>query len=306
MALVIPYQVEPAKSGRSTCKASKLPIEKGELRFGSFVDMGGHGSYHWRKLDYITAKQIAGVNTKMGGVAKLGGYADLTAVQQKKIVKAFDAAIKKGAATDKAKAKVLADKDKAKAAKAKAKAGKAKAKAKAIELKDKLKAKKLGKFAMKGSKVAAAKAKVVEAKVAAVVEAKVVAVQAIAPAAKRSRTVAAPAGAAPPAEMQHRFLDAAKINDFKTVREMLEETPTLINVQPGGRWSALHQAAAGGKPTAVKMLLSKGGSVTLLTKDKKTPQEVAHASCTALVAPPPPRKGAGDSGEPAAKRKRGE
>merc|ERR1712070_439108 len=89
--------------------------------------------------------------------------------------------------------------------------------------------------------------------------------------------------ALPPTDMQHKFLDAAKISDFKTVREMLEETPTLINVQPAGRWSALHQAAHAGKPAAVKMLLGKGASVTLMTRDKQTPHDVAHASCSALV-----------------------
>merc|ERR1711937_562040 len=85
----------------------------------------------------------------------------------------------------------------------------------------------------------------------------------------------------PQLHVQHKFLDAARRSDFKMVREMLEETPALINVQPAGRWSVLHQAAANAKPSAVKMLLSKGASTTLLTKDKQTPHDVAHVSCKA-------------------------
>jgi len=276
MAAADPYLVEPAKSGRSTCKASKLTIEKGELRFGSFVDMGGHGSYHWRKLDYISDKQAANVMTKLGGFEKVGGYAALTAAQQKKFAKAFDKAGKKGVAKDKAKAKIITDKEKAKAAKAKGKDAKAKAKAKELALKEKAKAKKKGKFASKVAAKTAPKAKAPA--------------ETLAPAAKAREPPAAKVDRAPlplpPTAEQHKFLDAAKISDFKTVREMLEATPALINVQPAGRWSALHQAAQNGKPTAVKMLLGKGASVTLVTKDKQTPHDVAHASCKALVAPP--------------------
>lgn len=275
MAVADPYLVEPAKSGRSTCKASKLPIEKGELRFGSFVDMGGHGSYHWRKLDYISEKQVANFETKVGDIKKIGGYDKLTPPQQKKLAKAFEKAKKKGVAKDKAKVKVLADKAKSKLAKAKVKLAKATAKAKAKDMKEKAKAKKAMKSATKAAPVKVATKAV--RKPAPKAETKRAAPKAEELAAKRGT------GALPPTEMQHRFLDAAKISDFKTVREMLEATPTLINVQPAGRWSALHQAAQNGKPAAVKMLLSKGASMTLLTKDKQTPEAVAHVSCAALV-----------------------
>jgi len=304
MAAPAPYLVEPAKSDRSTCKASKEKIEKGELRFGSFVDMGGHGSYHWRKLDYISEKQVTNVETKLGGIDKVGGYAELTGAQQKKLQKAFAGAAKKGAAKEKAKAKVLADKAKAKLGKAKAKDAKAKAKAKVLALKEKAKLKKLGKSATAlATKTAAAKAAVLPV-VAAKAKREAPAATRVAPVATKAARAAA-SGPEPPKELQHKFLDAAKMSDFKTVREMLEETPALINVQPAGRWSALHQAAEKAKPTAVKMLLSKGASTTLLTKDKKTPQDVAHPSCAALVAPPV-RKGAADAedtAEPAAKRR---
>lgn len=282
MADPTPYLVEPAKSNRSTCKASKEKIEKGELRFGSYIDFGGHGSYHWRKLAYISDKQVQNCKKKLGGANKVGGYAALTGAQQKKLEKAFAAAEKKGAAKEKSKAKVLADKAKAKLTKAKAKDAKAKAKAKMMALKDKAKAKKLAKA---GKAAPPAKAAAPPPGAAAKRTVPDEAPKRKAPVASKAVRAAA-SGPEPPKDLQHKFLDAAKISDIKTVREMLEETPALINVQPAGRWSALHQLAAHAKPAAVKMLLSKGASTTLLTKDKQTPHDVAHASCKALLAPP--------------------
>merc|ERR1712228_707817 len=123
----------------------------------------------------------------------------------------------------------------AKADKEKARAAKAKAKAKVRQVKDKAKATK-----------DKAKLKIVAAKAKAKADK------------EKSRTTKA---------QEHTFLDHAKSFDFKTCREMLEESPGLVNVQPAGRWSALHQAAEAGKPTAVKMLLSKGADLNLKTKD---------------------------------------
>ncbi|OLP82250.1 hypothetical protein AK812_SmicGene37108 [Symbiodinium microadriaticum] len=56
---------------------------------------------------------------------------------------------------------------------------------------------------------------------------------------------------------QHRFLDAAKAGNFSQVRNMLTESPELINCQPGGRWSALHHAAYKGNLSAVQNLLER-------------------------------------------------
>jgi hypothetical protein len=224
--------------------------------------MGGHETYHWRKLGYITEKQVANLETKLGSIDKVGGYSALTSAQQKTLAKAFEAARKKGKAKDKAKLKIVAAKAKAKAAKEKARVAKAKAKAK-VKGKGKAKAKALSK---KG--VAELKPKPLE------------------------RVVAAARGAAaPPVAKQHLFLDHAKSFDFKTCREMLEETPELVNMQPSGRWSALHQAAEAGKPTAVKMLLSKGADVNLKTKSGQTPRDVAHSTCVSLLTPPAKTRG---------------
>jgi len=59
-------------------------------------------------------------------------------------------------------------------------------------------------------------------------------------------------------ERQHEFCDAAKDWDFEEVRTMLEAEPALVNAQPAGRWSALHQAAAAGNVEMVTFLLGKG------------------------------------------------
>mmetsp|Transcript_21890 Transcript_21890/g.51307 ORF Transcript_21890/g.51307 Transcript_21890/m.51307 type:complete len:229 (-) Transcript_21890:187-873(-) len=77
---------------------------------------------------------------------------------------------------------------------------------------------------------------------------------------------------------QHRFLDAAKAGNFSQVRNMLTESPELINCQPGGRWSALHHAAYKGNLSAVQNLLELGASTTLRTRDGFTPAEVAASN----------------------------
>jgi len=115
---VPPYRVEPAKTGRSTCVASKETIAKDELRFGSWMSTGGDsGSYKWRKIITITKAVANNVVDKVGGVEKVDGFEELTPAHKKELLSAFASAV-----GPEAKAKTKAD------AKAKAK-GKAKAKA---------------------------------------------------------------------------------------------------------------------------------------------------------------------------------
>jgi len=89
---------------------------------------------------------------------------------------------------------------------------------------------------------------------------------------------------APPSlEEQHKFLDKAKAQDWPAVRAMLEEKPDLVNAQPLGRWSAIHQFASSNNTEAVKVLLSFGANKSAITKDGKTVLDVAKGECAALL-----------------------
>lgn len=120
----------------------------------------------------------------------------------------------------------------------------------------------------------------------------------------------APEPAVPSVDEQHVFLDAAKAYDFATVRKLVEQNPLYVNVQPGGRWSALHQAAEAGDVAAVKFLIENGASLDSQTKDGKTPLEVADADCADLLKPPtttaPKRPVAPEVSTTAAKRAKSE
>lgn len=76
-------------------------------------------------------------------------------------------------------------------------------------------------------------------------------------------------------EQQHAFLDLAKGQCWDEIQERLSKQPSLINAQPGNRWSALHQAAWYGNVDAVAMLLKHKADPGLRTRDGQTCVEVA-------------------------------
>jgi hypothetical protein len=85
---------------------------------------------------------------------------------------------------------------------------------------------------------------------------------------------------------QHTFLDLAKSHDWAGAREALTAEPSLVNVTPGGRWSALHQAGLSGNPGAVAMLLLFGADPTARANDGgtlKTAREVAASNEVQLL-----------------------
>jgi hypothetical protein len=99
----------------------------------------------------------------------------------------------------------------------------------------------------------------------------------------------APAAPPPPPPSigdQHLFADAAKRRDWTTVKSLLDSDAGYINVQPAGRWTALHQFSQAGNAEAVSYLLSKGADKMAKTKEGKTPLEVAHASIAPLLSTP--------------------
>ena len=91
------------------------------------------------------------------------------------------------------------------------------------------------------------------------------------------------ASASIPLAEQHAFCDAAKDNDWDLVKELIEATPGIVNCQPSGRWSALHQAAAAGQPVIVKHLLAKGADKKCVNRDGETPLQVAHPKCVVAL-----------------------
>jgi len=74
---------------------------------------------------------------------------------------------------------------------------------------------------------------------------------------------------------QHAFLDSAKKKDWAAVKKALAVSPSLINVQPLGRWTPLHQAAEAGNTEMVTFLLAQGADFKLKTSDGKTASDVA-------------------------------
>ena len=88
---------------------------------------------------------------------------------------------------------------------------------------------------------------------------------------------------------QHAFLDAAKAFDFATVKARVTADPSYTNVQPCGRWTAIHQTAYKGDVEMVKFLLANGADVKVTNTAGQTPKQVAEqqgnfATATLLAA----------------------
>lgn len=79
-------------------------------------------------------------------------------------------------------------------------------------------------------------------------------------------------------EREHEFLDNAKSFNWTQVKAMLAETPGLINVQPAGRWTALHQAAYEGNADMCTFLTGKGADASLQNRRGQKPVDVAKTA----------------------------
>ena len=79
-------------------------------------------------------------------------------------------------------------------------------------------------------------------------------------------------------KMQHDILDMAKYantgEDWDRVFSMLENYPNLINVNPSGRWTILHQAVYKGDYNTVLKLSTLKADRTIKTGDGKTPLDI--------------------------------
>ena len=86
-------------------------------------------------------------------------------------------------------------------------------------------------------------------------------------------------------DKQHKFLDLAKSYDWISLANAIEFDSTLVNVQPGGRWSALHQAVYSGEKSVVEWLLYCRADTKSKDKDDKVPMELTKrpAICDILM-----------------------
>jgi len=86
---------------------------------------------------------------------------------------------------------------------------------------------------------------------------------------------------------QHEFLDVARAQNFSRVRELVRANRALVNVQPSGRWTALHQAALVGNRQTVRFLMARGASTGLVNRNGQTARQVAlsngHLVCAADI-----------------------
>lgn len=99
-------------------------------------------------------------------------------------------------------------------------------------------------------------------------------------------------------ELEHDFLDNAKAFKWDAVRTMLRETPDLINVQPCGRWTALHQAAFEGNAGVVQELIDLGADVKAHSRARQTPAGVAKGGAKEVLAAAARAGGAADEAAP--------
>jgi hypothetical protein len=81
-------------------------------------------------------------------------------------------------------------------------------------------------------------------------------------------------------EFEHKFLDLAKGKQWDEVKRILGQNPSVSNVQPLGRWSALHWAAAAGDGYMVSFLMSNAANINAKASCGRTPIDVATNDTT--------------------------
>ncbi|EJD41721.1 zf-PARP-domain-containing protein, partial [Auricularia subglabra TFB-10046 SS5] len=88
------YRIEYAASGRAKCKGPKpcmgTQIEKGAMRLGSLVDIGGHTNFSWKHWGCVTARVLTNIKKSIGEAAELDGYEDLRPGDQAKLDVAWE------------------------------------------------------------------------------------------------------------------------------------------------------------------------------------------------------------------------
>ncbi|TFK28500.1 zf-PARP-domain-containing protein [Coprinopsis marcescibilis] len=87
------YRIEYSSSSRAGCKGPKpcagTKIAKGELRFGTVVEIQGNSAFQWRHWGCVTKKIFENVKKSIENAEDLDGFADLKPEDQAKIRKAW-------------------------------------------------------------------------------------------------------------------------------------------------------------------------------------------------------------------------
>ncbi|KAF8906728.1 hypothetical protein CPB84DRAFT_360495 [Gymnopilus junonius] len=91
------YRLEYAASARAKCKeclsgpkpCSGTPIGKGELRFGTLIDMRGVQSFVWRHWGCVTKKILENVKKNFEEASELDGFEELRPEDQARVIKAW-------------------------------------------------------------------------------------------------------------------------------------------------------------------------------------------------------------------------
>jgi len=85
-------------------------------------------------------------------------------------------------------------------------------------------------------------------------------------------------------KLQHDFCTEAKHFRFDNIKRMVSARPALVNVQPSGRWSALHQAASALDAEMVRWLLEHGADPLAVTREGKRPVHLtSNEECIQLL-----------------------
>ena len=86
-----------------------------------------------------------------------------------------------------------------------------------------------------------------------------------------------------PKETQHTFLDHAKSHRWDKVMQMVELNPNIINVQPSGRMSALHQAVLFKNLEMVEWLLKRRADKNSKYKEKSVIENALYDDMRSLL-----------------------
>ncbi|EKM75837.1 hypothetical protein AGABI1DRAFT_116161 [Agaricus bisporus var. burnettii JB137-S8] len=88
------YRIEYSPSSRAKCKGPKpcaeTVIVKGDLRFGTLLEIEGNLSYFWRHWGCVTPKILDDVKKSIGAVTEIHGYEDLNDEDKAKVSTALD------------------------------------------------------------------------------------------------------------------------------------------------------------------------------------------------------------------------